>query len=724
MATIAFAALGTVIGGPIGTAVGSFLGQQIDGVLFPAPGREGPRIKDLAVTTSSYGVPLARNFGRPRIPGTIIWSTDLIETSEKEEGGKGKPSTTTYNYSASFAVALSSTPLSRLGRIWADGNLLRGANGDLKAGGQLRFYHGQGDDPVDPLLAASGSLASPAYRDVAYVVFEELQLADFGNRIPALTFEVFGESDDTVPLSHLVPQVTADPGEVIPNALGYSDEGGAVVSTLSAIERVSPLLCRITGEGLQIGQLKLDELSALPLGERLAPSEQSGTDDFRKERADRVTSSPVGLRYYDRDRDYQPGVQRAIGTRSEGQESIIDIPATMTAGGARELANQTASRARWQLERMTWTTGQLDPRIAPGTLTHVPDSPGVWLISSWEWNESGVELGLERVSPTLTGQIGSEPGQANLPPDTPIGATELIAFEAPPLTSGGTANIVYAAASSQHSSWRGAALYLEQGDTLSPVGNTGARRAMVGRLETDIPPSPGLLFEPASAAELKFTAADLALSSTDILGIANGANRMLVGGEVLQFMHAEPVGDGNWIISGFLRGRGGTEIEALAGHGAGTSVVLLDDRLVEFDPNQIPSNAATRIAAIGLGDSEPVYSSINNVGLSLRPPSPVHPAATVTANGDLIVTWTRRSRGNWSWDNGLDVPIAEEQELYSVGLGPVDQPFAAWATAEREFVLASSDRLQFIADFGPVALWVRQIGTFGLSPALRIIDLS
>ena len=48
-----------------------------------------PTRKELAVTTSSYGTPLARHYGTMRAAGSIIWSTDLIESSEKSGGGKG-----------------------------------------------------------------------------------------------------------------------------------------------------------------------------------------------------------------------------------------------------------------------------------------------------------------------------------------------------------------------------------------------------------------------------------------------------------------------------------------------------------------------------------------------------------------------------------------------------------------------------------------------------------
>ena len=95
MATLILTAVGSAIGGPIGGALGAVFGQRVDQAIFGGGGREGPRLKELAVTTSSYGQPIARNFGRMRVAGTVVWSTELIETTSKEGGGKGRPSTTT-----------------------------------------------------------------------------------------------------------------------------------------------------------------------------------------------------------------------------------------------------------------------------------------------------------------------------------------------------------------------------------------------------------------------------------------------------------------------------------------------------------------------------------------------------------------------------------------------------------------------------------------------------
>ena len=109
MATLLLTAVGTAVGGPLGGALGALIGRNADRALFGGSSFEGPRVKELSVTTSSYGQPIARHFGQMRVAGTIIWATDLVEDSSTE-GGKGRPKSTTYSYSANFAVALSSTP--------------------------------------------------------------------------------------------------------------------------------------------------------------------------------------------------------------------------------------------------------------------------------------------------------------------------------------------------------------------------------------------------------------------------------------------------------------------------------------------------------------------------------------------------------------------------------------------------------------------------------------
>ncbi len=70
-------------------------------------------------------------------------------------------------------------------RVWADGREL-----DLSAI-EMRFYPGSETQLPDPLIEAKqGAGNAPAFRGLAYVVFERLPLDTYGNRIPLMQFEV------------------------------------------------------------------------------------------------------------------------------------------------------------------------------------------------------------------------------------------------------------------------------------------------------------------------------------------------------------------------------------------------------------------------------------------------------------------------------------------------------------------------------------------------------
>jgi hypothetical protein len=720
MATLVLTAVGTAIGGPIGGALGAFLGQQADRTLFGPPGREGPRLKELAVTTSSYGQPVPRLFGRMRTAGTIVWATDLTENSERQGGGKSGPSTTTYSYSASFAVALSSTPVERIGRIWADGTLLRGANEDLKVAGALRIYLGRGDDPVDPLIAADKAAHTPAFRDYAYVVFENLELSDFGNRIPALTFEVIASESSAIDLGALVPQAR-NTIPVLGEARGFADEGGAVLGALSNLERVFPLRCTVNENGLTLsGSERPGEPIAI-LPEQLSDRESENAGRRHRVRSDAAAPQPIAIRYYDEDRDYQPGVQRALGMRSSGRESIVDLPAAMQAEGARRLANDNAQRTRFRRERMSWRIGEIDQRFAPGAQVQVPGRRGVWRIMSWEWFDRGLELELDRIAPGLPPTGTADAGTALPPRDLVSGETLIVAFELP---NDGSANantpLLYAAASSPAAGWRGASLYVVRGETLEPVGVTGVRRAVIGTLASPLPASTGLFFEAAAILQVRCAAQDLGFESTDATGLAMGANRLWVDGEVVQFLNAIAVEPGLWELRGLVRAQAGTEDLASNGHPAGAKVVLLDDRLTRLDDVRVPAIAGTRVAAIGQVDPQPVDVELEQIGRSRQPLVPVAPRKRLLSSGGVEWCWTRRARGHWHWLDGADVPLVEQNEEYLVGFGDTGRPVVSWRLAEARIELSEDERSSLTAQHGPGALWVMQIGTYGRSSPLLL----
>ena len=196
-------ALGAGLGGPIGAvlgqAAGTVAGAAIDRALFgsaPASVREGPRLTTLAGLSSTEGAPIARVYGRVRIGGQVIWATRFEEqaqvTRSGGSGGKGglggsaaPAQETSYAYFANLAIGLCEGPIAFVRRVWADGAEL-----DVTRF-TMRVHRGDETQAPDPLIVAKeGGGNAPAYRGLAYVVFERLPLAEFGNRVPQLSFEV------------------------------------------------------------------------------------------------------------------------------------------------------------------------------------------------------------------------------------------------------------------------------------------------------------------------------------------------------------------------------------------------------------------------------------------------------------------------------------------------------------------------------------------------------
>jgi hypothetical protein len=240
MATLVLGAAGAAIGGSIGGAIlgvsaatiGGFIGSTIGSVvdswiissLAPTQRIEGARMDNLRITSATEGAVIPRLYGRMRIGGNIIWATDFREETKtttqgggKGGGGGGKVKTTEYFYYASFAVALCEGPITGIGRIWADGKLLD------TAGITWRWYPGDESQTTDPFMSAKMGVANtPAYRGTAYVVFEDLPLGNYGNRIPQLSFEVFRPLADPDTAEGLTQAVTMIPAS---GEFAYATQG-------------------------------------------------------------------------------------------------------------------------------------------------------------------------------------------------------------------------------------------------------------------------------------------------------------------------------------------------------------------------------------------------------------------------------------------------------------------------------------------------------------------
>ena len=229
MATLVLAAAGSAIGGAyggavlgvsaatIGQAAGAIAGGLIDQAILGGGQKAVVRGKStgLRIQGAEEGAAVAKVWGRMRLAGQVIWSTRFHEHVASSGGGKGSgPSVKEYSYTISFAVALCEGEVDRIGRVWADGKPL---NLDKVS---WRLHRGTEDQGPDPLIEAVEGWA-PAYKGLAYLVFEDLPVARYGNRMPQLSVEVMrtpqppeglGVPEEGLALTDIVRGVALSPG--------------------------------------------------------------------------------------------------------------------------------------------------------------------------------------------------------------------------------------------------------------------------------------------------------------------------------------------------------------------------------------------------------------------------------------------------------------------------------------------------------------------------------
>jgi hypothetical protein len=727
MATLVLTAVGSLIGGPIGGAIGALIGSQVDHALFSPKAAKGARLDRLAVQGSSYGADLPRLFGTMRVAGTVIWSTDLQESSHASGGGKGKPSSTSYSYSASFAVALSARPIRSVGRIWADGALLRGAGGDWKGSiGAFRLHIGEEGQPVDPLLAAAtGIEATPAHRGTAYVVFENLQLADYGNRIPSLSFEV--EADEgPVALAAIAGELSD--GEIIgsggPLLAGYAASGD---SLRGAVEGLAAALPVAFADGAA-GVVLVDETAApaaLPIAQLGCATDGKAAPALTLDRqAAGTLNEAVSLAYADPARDYQLGAQSARYGASARRAGAVDLAAAVDASAAKGWAEAWLAR---QWAGRTTATVTLPWRwldLGAGALLRLPGQGGVWRVTDRAFEGMLVTLTARRLPGEAPPPPPASPGTGVLEPDQPHGPTTLALLDLPSLgddpSSGPT---LLVAAAGRSAGWRKATLLasLDDGASWQPIGRT-APAAVLGRTLTMLPAGSARLRDAASTVDIEMLNDAMALAGSDAVGASATANLAVIGDELIQFASAEQIGPRLFRLSGLLRGRRGSEW-AVADHVAGERFVLVEPgNLLSWSPPAGMVGSTLRIAASGVGDAAPVEASILFQARALRPPSPVAVSAAIGMEGALTVRWTRRSRVGWNWLDDIDAPLGEQEERYRLTATRDGLPVMRDLIA-REAVLSAAELAAL--GRGSVRLTVAQVGTgaASLPPAEMIFSM-
>ncbi len=723
MATLVLTTVGTMFGGPIGGMIGAMAGQYIDqNILFKPKPVHGPRLTDLAVQTSSYGSQIPRLYGRMRVAGTVIWALPLRER-RKRHRAKGQPDQYTYSYSASFAVALSSRRVTGIGRIWADGTLIRSGDGRFTLDTGFRLHPGDPGQPADPLIASAEGIArTPAHRDLAYVVFEDFPLGDFGNRIPALTFELIADADaisgETV-LADLLPGLVAQGAGADFALTGYAASGSDRLSAAQPIIDAAGLM--LGGDGPRLTRAAAPV--ALPASAIAAAKGEAYPHIER--RADASVPRSIAVRHYDPARDWLVGLERApvAARQTTGREELTDCPMAMPRDLAAALARRLASRAVAAQQRITLPLGPLGFACPVGRVIELPEQRGRWRIMAWRWRSGGGEVELHR--------IGSDqpwPNAPLLPPvETPPGTLHVALFDLPRWPGVNGAALGFAQASETGGGAVEIGALLAGSDEVHPLARV-PETPVLGFADSALAVGSPALFDDCSMVEVTLVKADMALAHASGAALLAGANLAMLGAEMIQYGRADPwppAADGRprYRLSHLLRGRGGTE-DAIATHQTGEAFVPLgsvDDPALALLPERIglqPLGPGTIITARRPGTETPLLIEVATAGRALRPLAPVHVRTERQTDSGFALSWTRRSRDGWDWRDGLDAPLDEPVEAYRVTLTPnIGAPVSADVTEPHMLVDASVVTGWRATGASEFSITIVQIGQQALSQA-------
>jgi hypothetical protein len=283
---------------------GLLLGSAVGMYLLGNKQSNSNRLNDLKISSSTYGTGLAIVYGTMRCTGNMIWATDLVERKKyfnskgKDITGKKKASkkgNKVYEYYGNFAMALCEGTVEELIRVWADSNLIfdkyagardhkdpyyqkvvgpgfsqqsgDGGGKTGKTGGKMkghqgdsgrfnfRFYPGTEVQLQDSFMVEKeGADMVPAYRGTCYLMFEDMWLQDFGNRIPTITAEVAVRKERKVTYQYarpLIESTVIPPNNNVLNAfpdpnryrfyvIGHGPGGGPLVRTydLSSMKEI------------------------------------------------------------------------------------------------------------------------------------------------------------------------------------------------------------------------------------------------------------------------------------------------------------------------------------------------------------------------------------------------------------------------------------------------------------------------------------------------------
>ena len=440
----------------------------------------------------------------------------------------------------------------------------------------------------------------------------------------------------------------------------------------------------------QLAFRKREQDPVTTIGDDMLAAHEPGNDRPPKLLETRIQEAElprrVTLRYLSRANDYQAAAQQAqliqdlYETRNE---LVLELPIVMTDDQAKRTASAILASAWMERDRFELYLPPAFMGLDPGDIVEVEkvsgqltadlrlrlteiDLSGGWLLRLKAVAENPIVWQIDHVlgAPVpISDQLG-------IPLDVPSQGffLNLPALSADDGQNGGFWLGAAPAWSLENSSWRGAVVYRSSDGVSFSDFKAITTPAGWAKAASVLPVNDRWgVWDEDNVLEVIVQTSGLIFESRSDLDVLDGANRLLVGQEIIQFTSAVQVGPQTWQLSRLLRGRYGTEL-AIGTHQPGETVLLLDPttltRVSSLD--EVGIERLYRTVSIGSDPSLPDAINFTNKASSLKPYAPIHIQGSRDGAGDLTITWVRRTRFGGAWRDLVDAPLNEASEAYEV----------------------------------------------------------
>lgn len=678
--------LAATLAGAAATGGAQLLGGVIDGALFApdAPDTQGPRLDNLNVSLGREGEALKEVFGAARVPGIPVWATRLREVvSTQEVGGKGGAmgggggTQTTYSYFLSFAVAICDcsrgVPIDSIGAVWADKKPL-----DL-GGYTYRLYTGTGTQEPDPLIEQVETVA-PGFRDTAYIVFDDIPMERFGNRLPQIDVEVFRSSGGT--LASTIAMVADEAGVTVDTAAVplIAVDGYVIDRPMTDRERLAGLASPAqldlieTASGFDL-RPRYGEAAAVYQADDLIVQGRRGLKLTYRRDPDRANE--ILLTYVDRGRAYQPRVATARhpligdGGRSEAQTTM-----TLDAPDALSLAWLALVGPAISEFDAAFTLRPTEYARLAGDVIEIEDRDDVCyrvLITSTSWAGAIRCEGVACRADSVAVEAASDGLVINSTASVPT-APVLVFMDLPLLTGDELEHTPHVAG--RGAVWHGVRIQRSTSGTNYFDQGVLSAEATMGAIGAALAAGPEDALDTLNTIALTLDSGG-PLQSVSQGDIDRGMNALAVETasgewEILQFRDASESG-GVWTLSNLWRARRGTDGQMV--HASGARAVLLDSAVeqLRYPVEDVGVSASYLFGPASRATDDALYATTSKAfdGVGLRPFSPTGAAGSREDDDDILITWPRRDRRPHP-AAANPIPLSESSEAYEVDIFDTD----------------------------------------------------